>query len=295
MLIGIVRTKINATLKDNPKIVKTIISGNKTYTVKCGSYLARSYDRIIFKCDNCGIETSIGKRLFFSKDNQLCSKCRTEETSIKKYKVSSPNKSEKVKRKQHKKSKRKYVDGGNYRLRKTKNKEELSKLRSENAKKLWKKGVYKNVDYSSSAKKMWENPEYRNKNIKSINSESSKNKKSISAKKHWKDLKYRDKMSKIGIRISKFQLNVFNSLSDEWLMEYPIKNTTFTVDMYNPNTNEIIECFGDYWHCNPKKYKEDYYNKRVKKTAKEIWMADEERINVIEKLGYKVKIIWENL
>jgi G:T-mismatch repair DNA endonuclease (very short patch repair protein) len=295
MLIGIVRTKINDTLKDNPKIVNTIISGNKTYTVKCGNYLARSYDKIIFKCDNCGIETSIGKRIFFNRDIQLCSKCLTEKTSIEKYKVNSPNKSEKVKRKQHKNSKRKYVDGNNYRLRKTKNKEELSKLRSKNAKKLWEKGVYKNVDYSSIVKKRWENPEYRNKNIKSNRSKISRNKKSVAAKKHWENQEYRNKMSKIGIRISKFQLNVFNNLNDEWLMEYPIENTTFTVDMYNPNTNEVIECYGDYWHCNPKKYKEYYYNKRVKKTAKEIWASDEERINAIEKLGYKVKIIWENL
>jgi len=54
-------------------------------------------------------------------------------------------------------------------------------------------------------------------------------------------------MSKIGIRISKFQKEVYESLGpDDWIMEYSIPNTNLIVDLYNPKTNTIIECQGDY-------------------------------------------------
>jgi len=67
------------------------------------------------------------------------------------------------------------------------------------------------------------------------------------------------------------------------------------IGIYNKQENEeIIECFGDYWHCNPKSYTSDYYHKRVHKTAVEIWKADKQRIDVLEELGYSVRIIWEN-
>jgi hypothetical protein len=30
----------------------------------------------------------------------------------------------------------------------------------------------------------------------------------------------------------------------------------------------VIEYFGDYWHCNPKKYTPDFYTNQLKMTAK---------------------------
>lgn len=57
---------------------------------------------------------------------------------------------------------------------------------------------------------------------------------------------------------------------------------------------KIIDFFGDYYHCNPKKYKPDFYNHCAKKTAQEIWNKDAERTARLEHEGYIVKIVWES-
>ena len=67
----------------------------------------------------------------------------------------------------------------------------------------------------------------------------------------------------------------------------------YKVDLINLQNRHIIEFFGDYWHCNPIKYKPNDYNRHNKKTAQEIWDYDKERIKSLEFLGYKVLIIWE--
>ena len=56
----------------------------------------------------------------------------------------------------------------------------------------------------------------------------------------------------------------------------------------------IIECYGDYWHCNPSRYPADYYNRGKKKTAREIWKRDEQRKRTFESMGYKVLYFWEH-
>jgi hypothetical protein len=60
------------------------------------------------------------------------------------------------------------------------------------------------------------------------------------------------------------------------------------------NNNIIIECYGDYWHCNPDIFNSNYYHKQIRKTAKEIWLIDKERVNILVNNGYNVIIIWEN-
>ena len=56
---------------------------------------------------------------------------------------------------------------------------------------------------------------------------------------------------------------------------------------------KVIEFNGDYWHCNPLIYKEDFFNKSKQMFAKDIWNYDKIKIDSIEKLGYKALIIWE--
>ena len=60
-------------------------------------------------------------------------------------------------------------------------------------------------------------------------------------------------------------------------------------DFYIPETNTVLEVFGDYWHANPVKYglgdAEDKY--------REVWRRDAERANYIIEKGYSVKILWE--
>lgn len=65
-------------------------------------------------------------------------------------------------------------------------------------------------------------------------------------------------------------------------------------DGYDEKTNTIYEFFGDYWHCNPLKYKADYYNQRTYKTAKETWERDKQYFNTLRKLGYNIKFVWES-
>ena len=72
---------------------------------------------------------------------------------------------------------------------------------------------------------------------------------------------------------------------------YPVDK--YICDIYIKELNLIIEFNGDYWHCNPKKYKEDYFHPHKKKTAKEIWKEDKIRVDNIKKYGYNLMIIWE--
>jgi len=65
-------------------------------------------------------------------------------------------------------------------------------------------------------------------------------------------------------------------------------------DIFIPKLNLIIEYNGDYWHCNPKKYSENYFNKKKNKTAKEIWKYDNERIDLIKSFGYTLEVVWES-
>jgi very-short-patch-repair endonuclease len=66
----------------------------------------------------------------------------------------------------------------------------------------------------------------------------------------------------------------------------------YTVD-FLVNEKYIVECYGDYWHCNPHRYTSSYYNKGKKKTAEEIWDRDTQRKEHFERLGYKFLCIWE--
>lgn len=58
--------------------------------------------------------------------------------------------------------------------------------------------------------------------------------------------------------------------------------------------NNVIEFYGDYFHCNPILYEDSFYNPYVKKMAVDKWKDDKERIDIIGKCGYDVHIIWES-
>lgn len=58
--------------------------------------------------------------------------------------------------------------------------------------------------------------------------------------------------------------------------------------------NKIIEYHGNYWHLNPSMYSADYWNQRLKMTAKEKWAKDQEKIDYATSLGYEVMIVWES-
>lgn len=72
-----------------------------------------------------------------------------------------------------------------------------------------------------------------------------------------------------------------------------INKRWFFPDVIDEKRKLIIEYFGDFYHCNPKIYSEDYFNPKIKKTAREIWELDEIRIKIFINNGYNVIIIWE--
>jgi len=82
------------------------------------------------------------------------------------------------------------------------------------------------------------------------------------------------------------------------------KNIKLKIEKYiNPyfvdifiEPDKIIEVYGDYWHGNPKFYKEgeilDLPSGKI--SIKEKWEKDEKRIKCLEKKGNKVLILWED-
>ena len=72
------------------------------------------------------------------------------------------------------------------------------------------------------------------------------------------------------------------------------KVDTKICDIYIPSLNLIIEYNGDYWHCNPKKYNSDYFNKKKGKYAWEIWEYDKNKLELIKNYDYNLEVIWED-
>jgi len=100
-----------------------------------------------------------------------------------------------------------------------------------------------------------------------------------------------------GVKISKPQQKVFEQTKKDFpgaILEEYLKDVGLNVDIYIPSQKRIIEVYGDYWHCNPEKYNDDYYHKQLHMTAKEKWIADKKRQQKLEDAGYRVEVVWEN-
>jgi hypothetical protein len=95
--------------------------------------------------------------------------------------------------------------------------------------------------------------------------------------------------------ISKFQREVFDFLK-ETIPDLELdKNVNgMKVDICSEAKKLIIECHGDFWHCNPKTWQSDQHHPIMKMTAKEKWRLDQNRYFYLISIGYKVKIIWES-
>lgn len=55
----------------------------------------------------------------------------------------------------------------------------------------------------------------------------------------------------------------------------------------------IIECYGDFWHCNPDLWPPEQYNGSLHMTAKEKWTRDSERQASLEQRGFRFVVFWE--
>lgn len=76
--------------------------------------------------------------------------------------------------------------------------------------------------------------------------------------------------------------------------ENNIQVSYYNVDFINKQTKHIIEVYGDYWHCNPSKYADDFMHHHFKMTAVERRKLDEDRVGHLKSLGYNVTIVWES-
>lgn len=110
-------------------------------------------------------------------------------------------------------------------------------------------------------------------------------------------------------KLSKFHIKV-QAILDKNNIKYKsevhgkfIKYNEFLQNDYSPivdilleESKLVIECNGDFWHANPKFYKEDdvFDTWEGKKIAKQIWDKDKSRTEQIESFGYKVLVIWQS-
>ncbi len=296
MILGIIKN--NEKIIGECRIDYVIVSHNKFKTIICNNIPATSKDFIIFKCCVCDEEKIANKRIFCDKKHYtcLCQKCSMVKTSTERYGVPSPNQSAKIKEKQQRKRKKIgtiYVDGNSYKPRITQSSEELSRLRSVNAKNNWSQGKYDHIDNSLKGKKIWENPEFREKTIKRLRSTENRQRQSELAKARWLDPNYRstvpNKISNAILsnpeeinrrkafakkkwnndydgQLKNLLENIPNQLSKlhrKIASELKLKDMGFIseqrvgrylVDEINSQLNIIIEINGDYIHANPKIY-----------------------------------------
>jgi len=104
----------------------------------------------------------------------------------------------------------------------------------------------------------------------------------------------RSKKGKAVVHHNKIEDKVAKILSS---MNVPFEEQV-TIDKYTVDflvdKKYIVECYGDFWHCNPHQYTSSYFNKGKKKTAEEIWERDTQRKQQFEKMGYKFLCLWEH-
>lgn len=89
-----------------------------------------------------------------------------------------------------------------------------------------------------------------------------------------------------------------------WLDELKIKNrqknvigssgAKYRVDGVDYDKNIIYEYFGNFWHGNPRKFKQSDFNEVVKKTYGQLYRETMNRIEDLVSAGYTVVYKWEN-
>ena len=69
--------------------------------------------------------------------------------------------------------------------------------------------------------------------------------------------------------------------------------SSMEVDECNDTLKIVVEFNGDMYHCNPRKWKPNDYNKVIKMSASEKWEKDRNRCYKLKNLGYKTFVVWE--
>ena len=86
----------------------------------------------------------------------------------------------------------------------------------------------------------------------------------------------------------------FEELNSEIIRYDKANKLHYRYDYFDFTLKKCIEFNGDYWHCNPIKYNENYNHPVMNKRASEIWEKDKLKLNWLKNRGYKVLVIWES-
>lgn len=92
-----------------------------------------------------------------------------------------------------------------------------------------------------------------------------------------------------------WKINTKNCYFAEKNKEFGIlsENQYYFYDFVDTHLKKCIEYNGDYWHCNPKIYNENYET-HYGYSAKDIWEKDITKIEFIKSKGYDVMVVWES-
>ena len=93
--------------------------------------------------------------------------------------------------------------------------------------------------------------------------------------------------------ISKAEIELCYLLNGE--SQFLIENDDNSFYLYDIKIgeNKLIEYNGDYWHCNPNKWKANNFNKSIQMYAKDKWYKDRIKIENAKNKGYDILVIWE--
>lgn len=174
--------------------------------------------------------------------------------------------------------------------------------RDANIKRRRESGQYDIVSHKH--KMMHKDPAFREAFLKRMRTDSRRKLISQISRDNWKRDDYRSKMAVAcknyvvnGIKMNSIEAIVASYLLDhdiDWEYEKRIvgESRSYVPDFILSDST-IIECFGDYWHCNPDIYDDDFVM-CSKISAKDKRARDQKRIDGLVSLGYHVVVLWES-
>ncbi|MFW6246854.1 MAG: DUF7487 domain-containing protein [bacterium] len=203
--------------------------------------------------------------------------------------------------KQKKTLRKKYGVDNISQIRSVKEKKKKTTLKNYGVDNIWKHKDYSKIVEQSILHKYG----IERKELMSINAKAIWENKTPDEKKRWLENSIHSMKSirsVVGYRVSKLEniiANLLNELSIPYETQFFIKEKNKGWKLYDfkiKNTNIIIEVNGDYWHANPKIYKQSDVIKYVygDKTVEDIWNKDKKKQYLAESKGYVVRYIWEH-